>query len=303
MPPLSNHLKGLIITSLGVMILSPDSLLVRLIAIDPWTLLVWRGLLQALGIAVLVFCFYGRRSLAVFTGIGSVGLVASAFFAISAILFINALSYTSVANLLIIVAAAPFFAALMSRIFLGEAVPARTWLAILTTLGGIALLLSDSLGRGAWLGDLMALGVALCLAAKFTLLRQARAINMVPTVGISGIFLALMALPLAQAVPLSEPQLFYILVMGLLVMPLGVALITLGPRYLPAPEVSLLMVLETVFGPLWVWLVLAEETGAWTLLGGAIVVTTLVVHSIAGLRQEKRSRIQSGSPSPAWRLP
>ncbi|NJN06071.1 MAG: EamA family transporter, partial [Rhodobacteraceae bacterium] len=79
-----------------------------------------------------------------------------------------------------------------------------------------------------------------------------------------------------------------LLVLGLVIMPVSFGLITAGPRYLPAAEVGLLMLLETVLGPLWVWLVIGETPASGTFLGGAIVLTTLVVHSLVGLRDAPR---------------
>ena len=279
--------KGLIIVVLGVLVLTPDTLLIRLIAVDHWTLLVWRGLLQALGLSVLVACFHGRDTLACFRAVGLAGYSAAFLFALGTVLFVVALSYTSVANTLIIVASAPFFAALASRVFLGEEIALRTWLAIAVALGGIVLLAFESLGTGALWGDLAALGVAMAMGGNFTVVRHARAVNMIPAMALSGLIVSLVAAPLAPAaVVLDNAQLTYMLVMGLIVVPVSFALITLGPRYLPAAEVSLLMLLETVPGPLWVWLAIGEAPGPMAVLGGSVVVATLAAHSALALRGE-----------------
>jgi drug/metabolite transporter (DMT)-like permease len=279
--------KGLIIVVLGVLVLTPDTLLIRLIAVDHWTLLVWRGLLQALGLSVLVGCFHGRDTLACFRAVGLAGYSAAFLFALGTVLFVVALSYTSVANTLIIVASAPFFAALASRVFLGERIALRTWIAIVVALGGIVLLAFESLGTGTLWGDLAALGVAIAMGGNFTVLRHARAVNMIPAMALSGLIVALAAAPIAPAaVVLNEAQLAFMLAMGLFVVPVSFALITLGPRYLPAAEVSLLMLLETVLGPLWVWLAIGEAPGPLGFLGGSVVVATLAAHSALALRGE-----------------
>jgi drug/metabolite transporter (DMT)-like permease len=283
MDGLPDHAKGLIIVVLGVLVLTPDTLLIRLIALDPWTVLVWRGLLQALGLTVLIACFYGRGTVACFRAVGLRGYSAALLFAVSTVLFIVALAHTSVANTLIIVASAPFFAALASRVFLGERIAGRTWAAILAALGGIFLLAFESLGRGSIWGDLAALGVAVAMGGNFTVVRHARAVNMIPAMALSGLIVGLAALLATEPVVLDQTQLAWMLVMGLFVVPVSFALITLGPRYLPAPEVSLLLLLETVLGPFWVWLALGEAPGPWALAGGAVVVATLAVHSALAL--------------------
>jgi len=287
MDGLPTQAKGLMIVVLGVLALTPDTLLIRLIAVDHWTLLVWRGLLQALGLSVLVACFHGRDTLACFRAVGLAGYSAAFLFALGTVLFVVALSYTSVANTLIIVASAPFFAALASRVFLGERIASRTWIAIVVALGGIVLLAFESVGTGALWGDLAALGVAVAMGGNFTVVRHARAVNMIPAMALSGLIVALVATPIAPAaVLLDDAQLAFMLAMGLFVVPVSFALITLGPRYLPAAEVSLLMLLETVLGPLWVWLAIGEAPGNMAFLGGSIVVATLAAHSAFALRSE-----------------
>ena len=287
MDGLPTQAKGLIIVVLGVLVLTPDTLLIRLIAVDHWTLLVWRGLLQALGLSVLVACFHGRHTLTCFRAVGLAGYSAAFLFALGTVLFVVALSCTSVANTLIIVASAPFFAALASRVFLGERIASRTWLAIFVALGGIVLLAFESLGTGALWGDLAALGVAVAMGGNFTVVRHARAVNMIPAMALSGLIVAIVATPIAPAaVVLDDAQLAFMLAMGLFVVPVSFALITLGPRYLPAAEVSLLMLLETVLGPLWVWLAIGEAPGTMAFLGGSIVVATLAAHSALALRRE-----------------
>jgi drug/metabolite transporter (DMT)-like permease len=289
---LTDHRKGLLLTSLGVLVLTPDSLLVRLIDAEPFTLLVWRGALQALGIlAILAVQYRGRLTLP-FRAIGRSGFLLAAVFSGSTFCFITALSLTSVADVLIIVAAAPLAAAIFSLVFLGESVPPRTWIAICLTLVGIGLLVSEDLGSGSLLGDVFAFGCALCVGATFTITRHARAVSMVPAMVLAGCLTGTLALPLALLLEsggliFAGPQLGYTLVMGLIVVPVSFAFITVGPRYLPAPEVGLLLLLETVLGPIWVWLVIGEYPGDLALLGGALVVATLAGHTIAGGRRRR----------------
>ena len=283
MDGLPDHAKGLVIVALGVLVLTPDTLLIRLIALDPWTVLVWRGLLQAVGLSVLIACFYGRETPACFRAVGRRGYAAALLFALGTVLFIVALAHTSVANTLIIVASAPFFAALASRVFLGERIARHTWAAIVVALSGIFLLAFESLGSGSLWGDLAALGVAITMGGNFTVVRHARAVNMIPAMALSGLIVGLAALLVGEPAALDQTQLAWMLVMGLFVVPVSFALITLGPRYLPAPEVSLLLLLETVLGPFWVWLALGEAPGTIALIGGAVVVATLTAHSALAL--------------------
>ncbi|MEM7227015.1 MAG: DMT family transporter [Pseudomonadota bacterium] len=280
----SSHVKGLIIVTFGVLIVTPDTLLIRLIGLDPWSLLVWRGLLQALGLTAILLIYFKGYTLGAFRAIGRKGIGAAVIFSLSSFFFLYALDQTSVANVLILLATAPFFAALFAWFLLGEPVPLRTWLAILATLVGVALLGVGSFGAGTWIGDLAALGGAATLGLKFVVIRGARRVNMIPAMAISGLMIAAAASLVAPMPPVGPTQLGYILIMGLLVIPLGIALLTLGPRYLPAPEVSLLLLLETVLGPLWVWLALDEVPTVYAMAGGAVVIAALALHSVYALR-------------------
>lgn len=284
--PADARARGLVLTTLGVLLLTPDTLLIRLIAMEPMSLLVWRGVLQALGTTLILFLLYRGRTWDTFRAIGHKGLLAAGFFTGSTFFFVLALSATSVANTLIIVAAAPLCAALMSRVFLGEGIHGRTWAAIFGALAGIIILAWNDLGVGQFWGNLAALAAAFFLAGNFTVLRHSKAVNMIPSLVIGGLMAAALALPFAEVGSFSPPpdQLLYLLLMGLLVLPFSFALIALGPRNLPAPEVALILLLETVLGPLWVWLVIDEYPGDWSLVGGTVVVVTLILHALTGRR-------------------
>ena len=292
MQGLSTHAKGIVITAAGVLVITPDTLLIRLIATDPWTLLACRSLLMGLAMTAGLALYYRSGTLACFRSIGGRGVLLSLLFAVAGILFVLALAYTSVANTLIIMSSAPLFAAFMSWLFLKEPVPPRTWLAVIATMGGVAIVVGGSVGGGnagggQLLGDLLAIAATAALAGCFTMIRSSREIDMIPAAALSGLIAGLAALPLASPFSLGTSDLGYLLLMGLLILPISFALTTIGPRYLPAPEVSLLMLLETFFGPLWVWLALREQPSAQALIGGAVIVTVLVVHSAVALRRTR----------------
>lgn len=285
---MSDHAKGLLLTGLGILIVSPDTLLIRLVGLDIWSLAVWRGGLQAFGLTLILLCWYRRRTFEMFQAIGTAGLVLALVFSVNTFTFLAAVQHTTVANTLVILAATPFFAALLSRIFLKEPVAARTWAAIAVALGGIALIVSDSLGSGSLYGDAMAILAAILLATKVTLIRGRRHINMIPALALSGVLIAAVAAPFGAPQQVAGAQLLWVLLMGLAVVTPATALITLGPRYLSAPEVSLLILFETVLGPLWVWLVLSETPTPLALVGGAVVIAALVGHAMLGLRTVRR---------------
>lgn len=287
MKKLPPYLKGLIVTVAGILILSPDSLLVRLIATDAWTLLFWRGLLMAVGTSAGLALIYRDKLLQAFYRTGRPGWLAGAFMGAGTMLFVQALSRTSVANVLIIIGVGPLYAALLGRVFLKEAVALRTWLAIGAALTGIWVTISGDASHGRLSGDLCAALAALCQACYLTVLRSSQDVDMTPTVALGGLLAALCAWPLAAPLALTLSDALFSALLGLVVLPVSLVLIALGPRYLPAPEVNLVMLLEIVLGPYWVWLALGEEPGIRAFVGGTIVLATLILHSVAGLRQSR----------------
>lgn len=283
MGQLSEHAKGMLITVAGVLAVSPDSLLIRLVSTDLWTLLFWRGLLVCLVLSAGLAAAHRTQVLAKFAAIGWGGLVFAAIFSLNSFSFVIAISTTTVANTLVLISAAPFFAALIARLFLGERVRARTWIAILTAFAGIVVIVSGSRDGGALLGDLAALFTAFGLAIQFNLLRHMRSVNMIPAVALGYLIAALVSLPLATPLAVGAMDALWLGLLGLLVMPVSTALIATGPRYLPAPEVSLILLLEAVVGPFWVWLALDEEPSRRAFIGGAIVIAALAGHAVASL--------------------
>ena len=285
----SQHLKGILLALAGVVVISPDGLLIRLISVDHWTLLFWRGLLIAIAIGVAQLAMRGREIVSAFTAIGRRGLAASLIRGFGMVFFVLAIRHTTVANTLIILGMAPLWGAVLSRLFLRETVPLRTWMAIPAALGGIALTVSAEYG-GARPGDLFALGGSICLATFITFVRHVRHLDMTPSLTISSLLVALVVFPLAtpDAIDLRDAALLGI--MGLVVMPVSLVLFVLAPRYIVAPEVSLIFLLEMALGPYWVWLALGEQPSAQVMMGGGVVMATLVIHTGLALRHSLRRR-------------
>ena len=285
MHELPDHAKGMLITVAGVLAVTPDSLLIRLVSADFMTLMFWRGLLVCLTLAVGLFVVHKAQILAKFAAIGWPGIVFAGLFSLNSFSFVLAVETTTVANTLVLISAAPLFAAIIARLFLQETVRRRTWLAILAATAGIVVIVSGSLGGGALLGDLAALVTALGLAIQFNILRRYRAVNMIPAIAVGNLITALVSLPFADTLAIVPMDVLWLGLLGVVVMPVAAALITTGPRYLPAPEVSLILLLETVVGPFLVWLALGEVPSGRAFLGGAIVVAALAGHATAALRR------------------
>lgn len=279
------HLRGLALAISGILILTPDSLLVRLISVDQWTLLFWRGLMTSITLSMFLIYRHGGKTPAQFASFGITGLVIAALFALNTSLFVISIRHTAVANTLVLLSMAPLFAAVFSTFFLGERTPVRTWVATLIGMLSIGYIVLEGMSTSSLIGDGAALLLALTMAAVLTMLRARRSSDVVPIVVCSGLMLALLLVPFADPLSLSGSDWLYMSILGLFVIPVSFALTLTAPKYLPAPEVELYYLLETLLGPFLVWLVLDEQPPASTLLGGLVLVATLVVHAVISLRK------------------
>jgi len=286
---LSNHAKGLLITASGVLIISPDGLLTRLIETDHWTMIFWRALLLSFGMWLMISLNNPNRVWQQYKTVRGPGLLMIAAYSLGTISFVFAITHTSVANTLIILSSTPLFAALISRVLLHEKIQPRTMVAILLVAVGIAVIAAGSAGgdsamQNGLIGDLAAIVGSFFLACGFTFVRRFPRVSSFSAISCSGTLTALLILPLASPLAVSQADMGYLLIMGLYVVPIGTALMFIGPRYIPAAEVGLLLLLESILGPIWVWLVLAEQPGIYTLAGGAIVLSTLAINTVWSLR-------------------
>ncbi len=275
---LPDHAKGLLLTTAGVLILTPDSLLVRLIEADHWTIMFWRGLLSGIFILVALAFVYRGKFLENIYAIGKPGIAFAIIFGLGNVCFVISVFMTTVANVLFLYASSPLISAALSPLYLKEPVSRPTWIAIIVALFGVGVIVSGSAERGgqSLLGDALALGASISVAATFLIARKHRDRSMVPAMGFSGFATAVIALPFISSFAVGAGTEIHTFLIGFIVAA-AMGLMIIGPRYLPAPEVGLLLLLEAVIGPYWVYLVLGEDPGSRALVGGFIVIMTLVV--------------------------
>lgn len=281
----TDHFRGVGLTLLGVIVVSPDALLVRLISADPWTLLFWRGLLTGVAMALYIAARDRGQAARIARAMGRSGLAASVLFAVGTTLFVAAVKLTTIANTLFILSAMPLFAAIVERAFFGTLVRRRTWLVIAIVLGGMAIIFAGSLERGDVLGNLAAITAASSWGVLLVLLRHGGFADPLPVMALGGLVVAAAALAFAPTVLVAREDAVFLAILGLVVLPIAFGLIGHGPKYLPAGEVGLIMLLEAILGPLWAWVVLAEVPPHPTFVGGAVILATLAIHFTLNLRQ------------------
>jgi drug/metabolite transporter (DMT)-like permease len=279
---------GLAVTLCGVLVFVPDALVLRLIGADMMAVAVWRGL-QAATVFVVGVALLAPGALRNWRdSLGGVALLVAALEGAAMVLFCAAIGATSVANTLLILATAPFIAALMSWAFLGERIDRATAVAMTLAFSGVAILASGSVGAGHMGGDLLALANAICMAGFYVALRKAGQRNMFPAIALGYLGGATLAWPFATMEPLAPAQLGWLVLSGAVILPGAIALLSLGPRYITAPEVSMITLLEVILAPLLVWAVLGEDPGPRSLIGGAVIVAAVLGHAVWRLRAARR---------------
>lgn len=286
--PMNDHVKGLVVTTLGVLFVVPDSLFVRLIQAEPMTTAFWRGMSSGLLILIALLIVQGTKGFREVLGTGVPGLIYTLLIASTTFGFVMAITLTSVANVVFIFASMPVFAAIFGRVFLAEPIRLRmvlTMAVVMLGLGIIAYGSGDS-DIASWQGDLWALLVSAAYAAALTAVRQVKDVSMIPAIPIAYIGAAIVVMPMAAPIEALTTQPYLILGHGVFIA-IATCFLTLGPRYISSAEVSLLILLESVLAPLLVWAVIDEDPGAWALIGGAVVIGALIISNLVALRRRK----------------
>ncbi len=291
---MTTQLKGLLITTLGVLFVVPDALFIRLIEADAMTVAFWRLLLAGVVILLVLLIQHGRQTPVQLLSIGLWGVVYAFFAAISALLFVTSVKLTTVANTTIIIASMPVFAALISWLALGETLSRRMlWTIALVFAGllviGYGTMNEDNIATGATLkGDLAALAVSLCFAIALTAARKARAQSMIPALPVAYLACAALLLPFVDPFSIPVNQWWLVALHGGVFIAASSCLLALGPRYIQSAEVALLMLMESILAPLLVWLAVGEQPGYWTLVGGCLVLGVLCVSNFVALKHRQR---------------
>ena len=210
-------------------------------------------------------------------------------FATSSIGWVTAITLTSVANTLFIVACAPLFSAIFARIFLNERVPARTIVTILLAIGAMGVIFAEGLSRGDIVGNFAALATALVWAGMLVYLSHTQIEDPGAAMAVSGYLVAALALMVAPTVSIIAIDALWLGLLGFIVLPISFFMIMLGPLHLPAAEVSLIMLLEAVLGPIWAWWFISQTPSPLSLMGGSVIIGALATHFAIGLYTNRKA--------------
>ena len=267
------------------MLITPDSLLIRLSNIDTWGMLFYRGAIPFVVVLIGLLLFYKKNFLKALIDIGYPGIFYFISFSACNITFLISIQNTNVANTLVMIALAPMISAILGALFLKESPDRKTWLAILVTFAACIYIFHDSLKLGNFYGDIFGLITAFGLACNATLARYAKDRDLVPSAVIGKLCVAIFAFFFVESFELLGRDLFYVPLMCIMCVAIPFVLVTIAPRFITGAEVNLFFLLETIIGPFWVWLVIQEQPSLETIQGGAVIILTIAIHSFLKLRK------------------
>lgn len=282
------QLIGIVCGAMGGLSLSLGGLLVRMVSEETssWQFLAWRSLAFALTMAVLGLARTGspaRFVRAIGDG-GAAGMAIAVAIGIGQIGYVLGLIYTSVANVVFILGSAPLFAALAGWAVLGERLSTAALLALAAAMAGVGLIFVEGMGEGGVLGIGFAVLALVCYVSLVILLRRVRHLDTFAASSLGGVINLVICTAFAGGALFAPAgDVAIALVSGVFQVGAGFAFITFASRYIPAAEVTLLVLLETLCGPIWVWLAFAETPGVLTLGGGVIILGGVMAYALMSL--------------------
>ena len=281
---LTNQQKGSLMAFVAIMFITPDSLLIRLSNIETWGMLFYRGAIPFVVVLVGLILFYKNNFFKALFKIGYPGIFYVISFSICNITFIISIQNTNVANTLVMIAMAPMLSAILGSIFLKEIPDQKTWIAIIITLISVTYIFYDSIEVGNFYGDLFGIITAFGLACNAVIARYAKNRDLVPSAVIGKLCVAIFAFFFVDSFSLVGTDLIIVPVMCVMCVAIPFVLVTIAPRFIPAEEVNLFFLLETIIGPFWVWMIIKEQPSIETILGGTVIILTIAIHSFLKLK-------------------
>jgi drug/metabolite transporter (DMT)-like permease len=285
MKNLSNQQKGSFLAFIAVLLITPDSILIRLSNIETWGMLFYRGAIPFVVVLFGLIFFYKSNLFKALIGIGYPGIFYVISFSICNITFIISIQNTNVANTLVMIAMAPMLSAILGSIFLKEVPDHKTWVAIIITLISVTYIFYDSIETGNFYGDFFGLITAFGLACNAVIARYAKNRDLVPSAVIGKLCVAIFAFLFVDSFSLVGTDLIIVPLMCVMCVAIPFVLVTIAPRFIPAEEVNLFFLLETIIGPFWVWVVIKEQPSIETILGGVVIILTIAIHSFLKLKK------------------
>ena len=285
MNSLTDQKKGSLMAFVAVMFITPDSLFIRLSNVETWSLVFYRGIIPFILVFFGMLLIYRLKFFNLLRSNGYYGFAYVLTFSVTNIAFVVSIQNTNVANTLIMIATAPMLSAILGSFFLREDPDKKTWVAIFITFFAALYIFYDSIKLGNFFGDILGFVAAMGLAVGAVIIRSAKKLNLVPSAVVGKLIIGLFAMLFVKDYSLNDNDIYIVPLMCVMCVAIPFVLVTIAPRFITAAEVNLFFLLETIIGPIWVWLIIKEQPTPETILGGAIIVFTIATHSFLKLKK------------------
>ena len=285
MNSLTDQKKGSLMAFVAVMFITLDSLFIRLSNVETWSLVFYRGIIPFVLVFIGMLLIYRLKFFNLLRSNGYYGFAYVLTFSVTNIAFVVSIQNTNVANTLIMIATAPMLSAILGSFFLKENPDKKTWVAIFITFFAALYIFYDSIKLGNFFGDILGFVAAMGLAVGAVIIRSAKKLNLVPSAVVGKLIIALFAMLFVKDYSLNNNDIYIVPLMCVMCVAIPFVLVTIAPRFITAAEVNLFFLLETIIGPIWVWLIIKEQPSPETIVGGAIIVLTIATHSFLKLKK------------------
>tara|TARA_A100001011_G_C14190313_1_gene791028 strand:+ start:284 stop:1150 length:867 start_codon:yes stop_codon:yes gene_type:complete len=277
---------GYILCLLGGFFLSWGGLLIRSFETkDMWQILLIRSFFFVIALTIFLILTYRGNTVEVIKKSGIPAIIAGLFLSLSFVAYIAAMSMTSVANVVFIISTQTIFLAIFGYLFLKEKISLRGFIAIISALIGMVIMVGNSINQGTLLGNIVSFAIPINFTILVMIIRKFPELDMVPAIFYSGIFSGIYGLFLSSGLTFSTNDIIMGFLLGVPQLAFGFICVTIGTKTTQAVTVGLLMLLETIFAPIWVWIFLNEVPPPSVLIGGLIIISAVVLKSFDKTRK------------------
>ena len=274
-------IPGPILILLGGFSLSWGGLIIRSFEeASIWQILFYRSIFFLWALITFLILTYGKKTFKKIKEAGIPGLVGGIFLSGSYVAYMYSMTETTVANVVFIISTQTVFLPVLAYFFLKEKISPRGLVAIVLAMIGVTLMIGDSFGTGSLNGNLAALVIPINFSILILIIRKYPKVDMIPAIFYAGIFSCLYGLIFLETIVISPTDVWLSFLLGVPQLAFGFIFITIGSRTTPAVMVGLLMLMETIFAPIWVWLFYNEIPPTSVLIGGLIIVSAVVMKSL-----------------------
>ena len=244
-----------------------------------WQILFIRSIFFIIALTFFLVSTYKKNTIKIIRDAGLPAVIGGAVMSLSFVAYVYSMTITSVANVVFIISTQTMFLAIFGYLFLREKVSLICFISIVLAMSGILIMVGDSISSGSLIGNLVALAIPINFSILVMIIRKNKNLDMVPAIFYSGVFSVVYGLVMSESLSFSNHDMFLGFLLGVPQLAFGFICITIGSRTTPSTTVGLLMLTETLFAPIWVWLFLNEIPPLSVIIGGVVIIVAIIVNS------------------------